>query len=171
MRGFGTCLLTRLGSAPWIAAMSLLALALLAGAEEPRTPTSRVARLLGGADEPRSPTPPVAEREDQEPQRVMREGDALTRAAGVFQMAGNRLTFVEADSRRKFTVLENLNLERVARIISDSPQETEWVVTGTVTEFQGTNYLLVVQATRKTRTLPSVPRPQTTEPSATPPPS
>jgi hypothetical protein len=58
--------------------------------------------------------------------------------------------FYAADNRR-FTTLENLNLERVARVISDSPDTLEWTVSGTITEFQGANYLLLSRAVLKSK--------------------
>ena len=47
----------------------------------------------------------------------------------------------QADGR--YIGLENLNLERIAAELASSPSQPEWSVSGTVTEFRGTNYLLV----------------------------
>jgi hypothetical protein len=48
----------------------------------------------------------------------------------------------------KMVVLENLSLQRVLQNIQGSPEQEIWLVTGRVTEFQGTNYLLLERATR-----------------------
>ena len=61
-------------------------------------------------------------------------------------MSGGRVLFFTADGKRRFVGLENLNLERVARTIAESPQTLQWSVTGTITEYRGANFLLVRRA-------------------------
>jgi len=48
-------------------------------------------------------------------------------------------------------VLENLALDRIARVITDNPSKLKWLVTGKMTEYQGMNYLLVERAVLKTQ--------------------
>jgi hypothetical protein len=50
------------------------------------------------------------------------------------------MMFYAADGERRFGVLENLNLERVARLVGETPDPLEWSVSGVVTEYQGGNY-------------------------------
>ena len=76
----------------------------------------------------------------------IREGTALVEQAGVFQKAGDRITFFASDGQRRFVVLENLQLERVSRAIGDNLTPPQWTVSGMVTEFCGANYLLVDRA-------------------------
>jgi hypothetical protein len=73
----------------------------------------------------------------------IREGTALVEQAGVFQTAGDRVTFLTSDDQRRFVVLENLQLERITRAVGDNVTPPQWTVSGTVTEFCGTNYLFV----------------------------
>lgn len=83
----------------------------------------------------------------QKPQ-LQREGTQLQDERGRFLTVGVRLTFVSAGGKR-YIGLENLNLQRVGKIIATSADSVEWFVSGTVTEYQGANYLLIARARRK----------------------
>lgn len=87
---------------------------------------------------------------------LRREGTQLREEPGRFIEIGNRLTFVSATGA-SYIGLENLNLERVGKIVAASPDSIEWFITGTVTECQGANYLLISRARRKAST-PKLPR-------------
>ena len=76
----------------------------------------------------------------------IREGTELVNQSGYFRATGDRVTFFGEGGRARFVVLENLNLDRVAKVIADDPSGSQWIVTGTVTEFRGTNYLFVRRA-------------------------
>ena len=85
---------------------------------------------------------------------LRREGSQLREEPGRFVVSGNRLTFISATGAH-FVGLENLNLERVGKIVTASPDSSvEWFVTGSVAEYQGSNYLLISRARRK----PSAPQ-------------
>src|SRR5687768_15245816 len=58
----------------------------------------------------------------------LREGTALAEQMGRFQPTGDRMMFYAADGERRFGVLENLNLERVARLVGETPDPLEWSV-------------------------------------------
>jgi hypothetical protein len=73
----------------------------------------------------------------------VREGEVLTDMVGFFKMTGERATFYSIDKRHRLMALENLNLQRVAEVISVEPEQLQWTVSGTVTEYQGSNYLLL----------------------------
>lgn len=76
-----------------------------------------------------------------------REGSKLVDVAGQFKTSGERVAFHAADGKLQFPCLENLNSERVARIVAESPPDSlDWIVQGTLTEFRNENYLLVTQA-------------------------
>jgi hypothetical protein len=75
----------------------------------------------------------------------MREGMRIEDRNGQFR-PGDRWMFVPADGRERFTVLENLNLERIARLMAERPDVPAWRVSGRVTEFRGANYLLIEHA-------------------------
>jgi hypothetical protein len=78
-----------------------------------------------------------------------REGTTLVDVPGHFKLTGDRATFFPAGSDAHYTGLENLNLERIAIAISDIPEQIPWVISGTITEYRGANYLLVTKAILK----------------------
>lgn len=75
-----------------------------------------------------------------------REGSKLVDVPGQFKISGDRVAFHSVDGKTRFACLENLNSERVARIVGESPETLDWIVHGTITEFRSENYLLVTQA-------------------------
>lgn len=77
-----------------------------------------------------------------------REGTKIKDEPGRFALVGNRINFVTSTGNQ-YVCLENLNLERVARIMGSTPDTVEWVISGAVTEYQGSNYLLIERSTRK----------------------
>jgi hypothetical protein len=81
----------------------------------------------------------------------VREGSELADQPGTFKMAGDRVVFFLAGGKQQLIGLENLNLERIVRVLADNTDPLEWFVTGSVTEFRGTNYLFVRRATFKNR--------------------
>lgn len=83
-----------------------------------------------------------------------REGSKLVDMAGEFKVTGDRVTFFSSDGKIKFVCLENLSGERVARIVSESPEALHWLVNGTITEYRNENYLLITQAVIRTRPAP-----------------
>ena len=87
--------------------------------------------------------------DSKRPEHRYREGTNLVDRVGRFKVTQDRVSFYEQETEREFPALENLALERVARIVSDSSDELQWSVSGTVTEFRGQNYLLVTRALLK----------------------
>ena len=79
----------------------------------------------------------------------LREGTKVERLTGHFKLTGDRVTFFTADGKQRLGGLENLALERVARTVKDSPSQLHWVVSGIITEYRGSNYLLVGHAVLK----------------------
>lgn len=69
--------------------------------------------------------------------------------AGYFLATGSRVAFVLADNKRNFIALENRNLERVAQAIAENAKQLEWIVSGTISEYRGENFLLVNRAELK----------------------
>lgn len=80
-----------------------------------------------------------------------REGTKLVDRAGHFRVQGDQVFYYIDDDQHRFTGLPNLNLERVALAITDDASQLEWSVTGVVTEYRGTNYILVERAILKTK--------------------
>ena len=83
--------------------------------------------------------------------QILREGTKIDNLSGTFQVTGDRTTFVTDDEERSFVGLENLNLERVVRILSDKPEQLQWNVSGTITEYQGQNFLTITRAVFKSK--------------------
>ncbi|WP_425614656.1 hypothetical protein NA78x_004530 [Anatilimnocola sp. NA78] len=98
------------------------------------------------------PARPVALRRVQDGERSgerQREGTKLTEVVGRFELAGDRITFYPNGSRDSYRVLENLALERVGQVLSESRARQEWTISGVLTEFRGNNYLLLNKAVVK----------------------
>ncbi len=75
-----------------------------------------------------------------------REGSSLVNQAGAFQLVSDRVVFTFEGDGRQLTVLENLALERVARAVRQASSSQTWLVSGVVTEYQGSNFLLLERA-------------------------
>ncbi|HTU26218.1 MAG TPA: hypothetical protein VMF30_12510 [Pirellulales bacterium] len=75
-----------------------------------------------------------------------REGTNLVDVPGHFKLTGDRATFFPTTGETHFIGLENQNLERIAATIGDIPDQLNWLVSGTITEYRGANYLLVTKA-------------------------
>lgn len=65
---------------------------------------------------------------------------------GFFRMTGDRVIFYCPQRNSRYMALENLNLERIVRVLDDQARQRKWKVTGTLTEYRGENYLLVEKA-------------------------
>jgi hypothetical protein len=78
--------------------------------------------------------------------RLLREGFALTDQLGTFRMIGGRLVFATDKEGIRLVALENLNLERIARVVANNPSVTTWRITATATECRGVNYILIERA-------------------------
>lgn len=88
----------------------------------------------------------------------LREGTQIRSEAGYFRLDGDGATFV-SDSGHQLGGLANLNLERVVRVLNNAEesQYVRWSVNGTVTEFEGRNFLLITRAIYKSVAQPPVP--------------
>jgi hypothetical protein len=96
----------------------------------------------------------------QEGPTTLREGTKLDNAAGSFRRTGDRITFYPIDSEQSFRALENLALERVARLLAETHTQRVWSVSGVITEFQGINYILLTQAVLKSKHFSTAESPQ-----------
>lgn len=89
----------------------------------------------------------------QEASARLREGTKLDNTIGRFAINGDRVAFFSDDDQPALALLENLALERIAQMLTTVGEERKWNVSGTITEFQGKNYLLVSRAVVKNRTV------------------
>lgn len=79
----------------------------------------------------------------------LREGSKITEEVGEFRETGGRIAFYPDATGHSIIVLENLALERVSRELDQGKRK--WSVTGKVTEFRGSNYLLLERVVLKSR--------------------
>jgi len=89
----------------------------------------------------------------QEETKQVREGTLLSNQLGEFSMTGDRISFHMADPEHALDVLENLALERVWKVLKDTPNR-QWSVSGTITEYRNRNYLLIQRAVLRVRGAP-----------------
>jgi hypothetical protein len=77
----------------------------------------------------------------------LREGMRLNDAPGYFEAAADVPVFIDEEGRRLIG-LENLNLQRIVQSVrsAEDPKSLKWKVTGTITEYEGRNYILVERA-------------------------
>lgn len=87
----------------------------------------------------------------------LREGSKLVDQVGEFQKSGDQISFFAKDTFGSLHVLENLALERIARVLDDNPTMRLWSVTGVVTEYRNENYLLITRAVLKAQTKKTAP--------------
>ena len=81
--------------------------------------------------------------------QILREGSVLKDVVGVFRVTGDRVAFYPSEGSHSYRALENLALERVAKMLKETLRDREWIVSGTVTEYRGANYLLVTRSVLK----------------------
>lgn len=97
---------------------------------------------------PRGVVPPPIARQPAPrlPGQRRREGARLVEQAGKFEFVGDRIAFFPSGEQESLRVLENLAAERIIRLLGESRGQQDWLVSGTLTEFRGSNYLLVTKA-------------------------
>ena len=95
---------------------------------------------------PKNPSSDVGAGASVQQSDRLREGARLTDAKGSFGFAGDRIAFHPDGSSDSFRVLENLALERISRVLSEGHGPRSWIVSGTIMEYRGTNFLLVQKA-------------------------
>jgi hypothetical protein len=83
-------------------------------------------------------------------QQRLREGE-LVELTGKLELSGDRATFHPQEGRQPLRVLENLALERITRVLSESRDDRDWLVSGVVTEYRGANYILIHKAIQRAR--------------------
>jgi len=137
---FADCL-ERLPAAALLCAGGLLFGVMLAG--------TQAIEGSAGAERAAAPAPAASSSRPAKPELRAREGSEIVSQPGAFSSVGDRIVFVTADGRQRYTALENLCLERVARAIADTPERLQWSVTGVVTEYRSANYVLLRRAVMK----------------------
>jgi hypothetical protein len=123
------------------ASLAVLVLSLSVFAGEPDSTQSPEYRPAPGA--------PAAsgQASGTKPTERLREGTRLIDVPGSFVSLGpDSVTFAPTGGKDAYRVLENLALQRVCLQLDDNRGPRQWVVSGLITEFRGSNYLLVTKA-------------------------
>jgi hypothetical protein len=63
-----------------------------------------------------------------------------------FRQTGDRSVLYTVADNQRFTCLENLELERVLKVIQDKPDRDFWRIEGEFTEFRGENFIFLRRA-------------------------
>lgn len=123
-----------------LVAVSAGGLAIGQNREAPGSAANPTGHLPAVAD---APPPAAAANGTNKPNERLRENTILKDVVGTFQaIGGDNVAFQPSGGKDSLRVLENLALERISRSLEDNRGST-WVVSGLVTEFRGSNYLLV----------------------------
>jgi hypothetical protein len=86
-----------------------------------------------------------------------REGTIFQGKRVFFRQTGNRTTMYTENDNERFVCLENLNLERILKVIDEKPLRAIWKIDGEFTEFRGENYVLIRRAVIVRETTPTLP--------------
>jgi len=98
---------------------------------------------LAAAENP----PKASAQRDAKAAARLREGTQLHDRTGRFNMSSQRVQFMPDDKAPdSIRVLENLALERITAGLHENQESSRWVVSGTITEYRGVNYLLITRA-------------------------
>jgi hypothetical protein len=95
----------------------------------------------------------------EEAGKRLREGTRLIDVEGRFDSNGDRWIFFQADVNQSYKVLENIALERIHKVVEETRagEKPLWTISATVTEYLGSNYLLVTKAVIKVPAVVSPP--------------
>ena len=80
--------------------------------------------------------------------KLLREGTRLESRIAECRSSGDRMSVLLQDDGRVLNTLENLASQRILKAVMDDPGDNKWVISGTVTEFQGHNFLLLERVNR-----------------------
>jgi len=78
---------------------------------------------------------------------LMREGARVESRRAKCRVAGERLV-IEFDDGRTLDALANLAAQRVFQACRDDATDSEWIISGKITEFQNLNYVLLENVVR-----------------------
>jgi hypothetical protein len=85
----------------------------------------------------------------------MREGTRIESRSAVCRFNGERLNVDLEEFERPILALENLAAQRILDTIRNDPNDDQWLLTGTITEFRGSNYLLLERVKRDASNKPT----------------
>ena len=77
---------------------------------------------------------------------LIRESTVFKNQSCEFRLSGNRALLLVDGGTRRFFCLENLNLERIVKVLHENQFMNFWTVDFVVTEYQKENYVLIQRA-------------------------
>lgn len=77
---------------------------------------------------------------------LIREGTVFKSQSCEFRLSGNRVLLLIDGGSQRFFCLENLNLERIVKVLHENQFMNFWTVDFIVTEYQKENYVLINRA-------------------------
>ncbi len=104
--------------------------------------------LTAGDSTPQRPKQAAAAGEE----KLLREGTRIVGDIGECRTDGDRLSIIFGEQpTRSLIALENLAAQRIVQAVLDDPSDRSWKVSGTITEFQGRNYILLERVARSAK--------------------
>jgi hypothetical protein len=89
-----------------------------------------------------------ADSDGPQPVKLIREGTRIDDRPAVCRFNGERLS-VELDGQENaILALENLAAQRILVAVRDDPNDNRWLLNGTITEFLGSNYVMLERVKR-----------------------
>ena len=88
------------------------------------------------------------ELESSSSQRLRREGTKIEQQTVSCRSNGERLVVELRSEKQQVLALENLMAQRILESVTDDPNDRYWSVNGTLTEFQGKNFILLERVNR-----------------------
>jgi len=76
----------------------------------------------------------------------IREGTAFKNKRCLFRVSGNRVVLFSEDESERYFCLENLNLERIIKVVQENPAQQIWSVDGFYTEYREENFVSIQRA-------------------------
>ena len=125
----------------------VLAIGLLATEGKASEPAGSVANSPDFRSTPADAAATNAPESGKKTSERLREGTRLIDVPGTFVSLGaDNVTFAPTGGKDAYRVLENLALQRVSQQLDENRGPRQWIVSGLITEFRGSNYLLVTKA-------------------------
>lgn len=82
---------------------------------------------------------------------ILREGTKVDSQTAICRSIGDRLVLEVNDFPKQIVALENLSAQRVMEALYTDPNDRFWSITGTITEFRGSNFMLLQKVNRDSR--------------------
>lgn len=121
-------------------------------AQEPGKLTSRATSAAGGKlAEPREALGGGGSASDSRTDQLLREGAKIVNQSVNCRATGERLVVELPQSSQPLLALENLAAQRILKALQDDIGSERWSINGSITEFQGRNYILLDRVTRESK--------------------